>query len=517
MKRISSFIKYTAAAGLLALGASACTDLTEKVYSEIPAAQFYQTQDQIDGAVGAIYANLAPFMNHGTTFSAQENSSDEMMVGQRGGDWYDGGQWINCQTHQFNANDAFLNGVWAADYKTIATCNRLIAQIPVAVTDATKSTPLLAEIRAVRAFNYYLLMDLFGGIPIFANYPSTTDEFANKDRATVYAFIDSEIKAALPNLSKSKTYGRINYWAAKALQARLYLNAGVYTGTPNWAGAQAAADEVIKGGVYSMSPTYRENFVTKNEGSNENIWVIPYDEVTLTGFNLVQMTLHYQSQLTYNTHDQPWNGYCSIAEFYNSYNPKDSRQATDFLVGQQYAADGKTKLTDPGFEPTDPDGANLIFLTDANELYPNLWREAGARVGKFEFKNGCLNTMSNDFPLFRLSEMYLTRAEAAYRINPADPNALADLNVTAKRSGVPFAAISSIEDIQTERKHEMFAEAVRRTDMIRFGSFLKAHKYAASTDGLKGARPDDTPNKAVYPIPQPQLNANPNLRQNTGY
>ena len=516
MKKMSSFIKYSAAAALLALSVSACTDLTEKVYSEIPADKFYQTQDQIDGAVAAIYSNLAPFMNHGTTFSAQENSSDEMMVGQRGGDWYDGGQWINCQTHQFNANDGFLNGVWQADYKTIATCNRLIAQIPKAVTDATKVGPLLAEIRAVRAFNYYLLMDLFGGIPIFANFPATTDEFANKDRATVYAFIDSEITAALPSLSKSKTYGKINYWAAKALQARLYLNASVYTGKDNNAGAVAAASDIITNGPYKMEPDYYNNFKTTNDASTENIWVIPYDEITLTGFNLDQMTLHYASQATYNLHDQPWNGYCSIQEFYNSYSANDKR-IKNFLTGQQYAADGKTKLTDSGVEAADPDGPNLNFTPEVNELYPNLLRQAGARVGKYEFKLGALNTLSNDFPLFRLGEMYLIRAEAAYRINAADPNALVDLNVTASRAGLPLTAITSLTDIYNERGREMFAEAVRRSDMIRFGTFLKAHRYAKSTDGLRGARPDDPASRIVYPIPQPQLNANPNLRQNTGY
>ena len=517
MKKMSSFIKYSAAAALLALSVSACTDLTEKVYSEIPADKFYQNQDQIDGAISAIYTNLAPFMNHGTTFSCQENSSDEMMVGQKGGDWYDGGQWIHCQTHQFAATDGFLNGVWEADYKTIATCNRLIAQIPKAITDGAKAGPIVAEVRTVRAFNYLLLMDLFGNIPIFQNFPAATDEYVTKDRASVYAFIESELKAALPALSKSKTYGKCNYWVAQGLLARLYLNAEVYTGKPNYAAAQAAADDVIKNGPYKMSATYRENFVTANEGSTENIWVIPYDEINLTGFNMPQMTLHYASQATFNLHDQPWNGYCSIQEFYNSFDSKDIRKTNNFLAGQQYAADGKTKLEDSGAEANDPDGKPLNYTPEVNELYPNALRQAGVRVGKFEFKLGALNTLSNDYPLLRLAEMYLTRAEAAYRLNAADPNAIKDLNVTAIRAGVPFIAITNVMDIFNERGREMFAEAVRRTDMIRFGVFLKAHRYAQSTDGLRGARPDDTPNKIVYPIPQPQLYGNPNLRQNTGY
>ena len=516
MKKISSFIKYSAAAALLALGASACTDLTEKVYSEIPADKFYQSQDQIDGAVAAIYSNLAPFMNHGTTFSCQENSSDELMVTQKGGDWYDGGQWINCQSHQFNANDGFLNGVWQSDYKTIATCNRLIAQIPKAVTDATKSGPLVAEIRAVRAFNYYLLMDLFGNLPVYANFPATTDEFVTKDRATVFAFIESELNAVAPTLSKGKTYGKINYWAAKALLARLYLNAEVYTGKSNYAGAQAAANDIITNGPYKLESDYYNNFKTANETSTENIWVIPYDEITLTGFNMPQMTLHYASQATYNLHDQPWNGYCSIQEFYNSYDKNDKR-IKNFLVGQQYAADGKTPLLDNGAESNAPNGKNLVFTPEVNELYPNAFRASGARVGKYEFKLGALNTLSNDFPLFRLGEMYLIRGEAAFRANAADPNALVDINVTAARAGLPAIAPLSLDAIYKERGREMFAEAVRRTDMIRFGKFLSPARYAQSTDGYRGARPQGKATDIVYPIPQPQLNANPSLRQNTGY
>ena len=93
------------------------------------------------------------------------------------------------------------------------------------------------------------------------------------------------------------------------------------------------------------------------------------------------MTLHYASQKTFKLRDQPWNGYCSLAEFYNSYDANDKRKA-NLIAGQQFEADGVTKIIDDGAETADPDGKPLNYTPEVNELFPNALRQAGARVGK---------------------------------------------------------------------------------------------------------------------------------------
>src|SRR5262249_43629930 len=152
-------------------------------------------------------------------------------------------------------------------------------------------------------------------------------------------------------------------------------------------------------------PNYRDNFIRNNKGSTESIWVIPYDEINAQGHTIPHITLHMESQKTYNMTAQPWNGFATIQEFYESYidpaqnpgpqgtvigtNPSGDpttgtvdKRLSNFIVGQQYLADGVTPLPDNGFDAEDPNGAPLYFTPYINQLLPNAWRQSGARIGK---------------------------------------------------------------------------------------------------------------------------------------
>src|SRR5690606_10210750 len=98
----------------------------------------------------------------------------------------------------------------------------------------------------------------------------------------VYNFIEKELKDNLVHLSKDNTpstYGRANYWTAQSILAKLYLNAGVYTGTPQWQKAIDACNEIIHSEKFALTPTYSENFKAHNESSTEAIFAIPFDNI----------------------------------------------------------------------------------------------------------------------------------------------------------------------------------------------------------------------------------------------
>ena len=115
--------------------------------------------------------------------------------------------------------------------------------------------------------------------------------------------------------------------------------------------------------------------------------------------------------------------------------------------------------------------------------------------------------MNNDFPVFRYADAILTRAEALWRLNPGDAEALDLVNQIRTRAGVaPFTELTE-ENLLAERGREMFAELSRRTDMIRFGKWTESW----------WERPAQPETKELFPIPKPQLDANPNLTQNPGY
>ena len=228
----------------------------------------------------------------------------------------------------------------------------------------------------MRAIYYYWLLDWYGNVPLSIDFADTKAP-TNSTRQQVYDFVESELVTNAPLLKKPKaipdvaTYGRVNYYTAEACLAKLYLNAEVYTGTAQWDKAIAACDAIINSGIYALSPTYVENFIQNNQGSKESIWAIPYDHIKFTGFNVGMMTLSYLNQQTYNINNQPWNGFATTAEFYNSYidpvqnpgpqgrvvglDPKgdsvtatvDKRMTANFLVGPQYSSTGARLIGNP--------------------------------------------------------------------------------------------------------------------------------------------------------------------------
>lgn len=522
MKKFS-FLGKAFLVGLLVITASqSCTNLDEELFSEVTPDEFFQTDEEFISSLGAAYASLYGYMGCCNYFANQEVTSDAMVVPTRGQDWFDGGVWQRLHLHTYNSEDDRVREPWNFLFGGVNTCNRLIFQFEQSGNEV--GIAFISEIRALRAMMYYFLLDLYGNVPIVDKF-DVPDGFAppNNTRAEVYEFIETEITTVLDVLSKSvdaSTYGRMNFYAAQAVLAKLYLNAEVYTGTAQWQKAADAALAIMDSREFSLTSDYFENFNTNNEGSSEFIFAIPYDQVFATGFNIHQMTLHYGSQASYDLQAQPWNGFCTVQEFYDSYEDTDLRKGqpnTDagpstvrgnFLVGPQFASDGVTRIEDSGAEDADPDGPGLNFQAEINELGPNTLRQAGARVGKYEFANGATPDLSNDFPMFRYADILLVRAEALWRMDSGDMEALMLVNMIRQRAGVDAFTELTAENLLAERGREMFAEAWRRSDQIRFGTY---------NDAWWGKDADPSDHVNLFPIPKEQLDANTNLMQNPGY
>lgn len=514
MKKLH-FLKFLAVAILVAGVNQSCTDLEEKLFDQVTPDNYFKTNEELITGLGSAYTALYSIGNHGGFMSSNEVSSDEIMIPQRGQDWFDGGVWLRQHRHEWTVEEPHLNGSWTTLYGGINTCNRLIAQFQELGNPVTE--PFIGELKVLRALWYYWALDMFGNIPLSTDFKDTSLP-ATSSREQVFNFIVNELRTEVPKLSKAvdaTTYGRMNFYAGQALLAKLYLNAEVFTGKPQWAQAAAACDEIINSGAYSLEGNYFNNFNVNNGGSREAILAVPYDEIFARGFNLSQMTLHYGSQDTWNLTAQPWNGYCTLQEFYNSYEDKDLRKGVygnqkirgNFHAGPQYRVDGVTPILDGGAEAADPDGQTLVFTPQINEHFPNALRQAGARVGKFEFKIGGLPEMSNDFPIFRYADILLMKAEALWRQNPADQVALSLVNQIRARAGIdPYTSLTA-QNLLAERGREMFYENHRRNDLIRFGKFNDAWDFKPASAAFRN----------IFPIPLQQLNANQNLRQNPGY
>ena len=487
-------LKHILFGSALILSGQACTDLTETTYDVIPTEDFGGTPDQQTALLGPLYSSLGDYFGR---YAELNTVTDEQVIPTRGGDWKDGDAWKRLKQHTWTpaGDDDKFNGMWTWCYNSITSINQQLNGE--SITDESKR----GELRVLRAFYHYVAMDHFRNIIIADKLGG--DSPTQKSGAEVFAWIEKEVKEALPSLSEATGgayYGRVNKYVANMLLAKLYINAQVYTGTPRWAEAKAQCDIIIASNKYELSDDFFSNFSTQNQASKENILAVPYDASKRGGFNMNMRTLHYLSQLTYNTPQAPWNGYCTATEFYNSFANTDGRKKM-WIVGQQFAADGKP-LTD--------DGRPFIFTPEIPSFEmpagPTA-RLAGARSQKYEIqRNGASNDQDNDFVLFRLGDTYLLRAEANLRLgNTAD--AIKDVNIIRARAGATPVTTLTLNDMLAERGWEMAWEYTRRQDLIRFGQFNKAWQF-------KDASPEF---RNIFPILSSQLSLNPLLKQNPGY
>jgi len=501
------------------LAISACSDLEPEFTDVIPESEYFANEAAFISALGSAYTNLYGFMNNGNIFSLDVTSSDEAAITHKGPDWEDGGQWLRMHRHEFSDGEGVIGNVWNFCYGGINTCNRLIATFENA--GGADSEAFISELKVLRAYYHMVILDVFGNAPILDTF-DVPEGFkpATVSRGELYTWVENEFVTNVPNLPEENsgaTYGRVNYYAGQAMMATLYLNAEVYSGSAAWDKCIAACDEVINSGAFSLEGNYFANFAVNNDGSAENIWVIPYDGVNAGGFNLVQMTLHYESQKTFETVDQPWNGYCVLADFYNSFESDDvritggSRAYGVALSGPQYSSGGEL-LTD-GADSWYPDNAfdgddrAVVFDPVINELAPNAHRDGGARLSKYEYEVGTVNSMSNDFAIFRYGEILLNKAEAMYRMNGGSGEALDLVNMIRSRAGVEDFASLDDDNLLAERGREMCFEAKRRPDLIRFGKWTEAWWEKGATEDFK----------ILMPIPADQISLNSNLIQNPGY
>lgn len=475
-----------------------CTDLAEAPYDLVTAENFYSTEAELTAAVVPIYNSLAP-AQWGAPMFLQEVASDAIVVPTRGGDWDDGGTWRALQEHTWDATLGSVGDGWANAYGGIARANSTLDALSLAEQTDLVLT-YTAEIKVLRGLFYWWLIDLYGDVPLVTASETDPDNPPGQtSRAEVFDWIVSEINASLGDLETSHSsagLGRVTKGAANTLLATLYLNAGVYTGTPMWNECIAACDVVINSGEYSLMSTVTDVFALENEGAANTEFILYQATLPLDGVTFFRhmATLHY-NQIPAS----PWNGFSVLTDFYNSFEEGDDR-LDQILVGQQYVLGGPA-MGDSAF---DRNGNPLDFqvefpLFDASEM-------DGPRMLKWPIDPNMSGWFSGtDYPIFRYSHVLLAKAEALVRSGSSGDT---ELNQIRERAGLDAITGATADDIFKERGHELLWEGFRRQDQIRHGTFLDGYTL----------KPDVSADyRVIYPIPQSQLDANPNLVQNTGY
>ena len=512
----------------ISLSFQSCTDLDAEIYSEILPEDFFVNSDQAASANSTAYVALYRYWS---LHKLSESITDVATKPIRSNNGW-GGQF-EIQ-HDFRADSGDQNAAWTTFFGGVATCNRLIEVFSENPNLGPDSQPV-AELTALRAFYYFTVLELFKNIPNETRFAEADPTPFQESSEESFAFIETELLSVIERLNENtnETYAKMNKWVAYTLLTKLYINAERFDAGQHWNEAAEAANMVINSGKYSIEPNYFANFTTNNEGSNENIFVIPYDKSNATNFALIFESLNQSADKTFGLSSIPWGGYSFQEDFYNSFEENDKRTGM-FIVGQQYTINGVPSFSEElGFFYANPkpeyklynkiedylnfsvadratiENDSLIFITanyqkiDGRYMYKN-----GAKYGKYEIEvNNQSNGVSNDFPIYRYSDVLLMRAEALWRVNPASAEALFLVNTIRTRVGLTELGALTENDLYQEIKKELAIELHSRSTTIRFGHWEDTWFLKTDTDV----------NHRWFPIPENQLQANVNLVQNPGY
>jgi hypothetical protein len=439
--------------------------------------------------------NLAD--DQGWWFLAQELTSDELAAPTRGSDWFDGGKWLDMHTHSWTNENEGVNRMWGTFWEGITSSNQILDMLR-ALEQNESIKAKIAEVEVMRSFYYYLLMDNYGDAPYLTTAIQPDDFLPVKiARAAIYDSIVTTLEANLHYLKPIDNKYLATRYMGFSLLAKLYLNAEVYTGTPQWAKAGQYCDSVMAGN-YTLESSVLAPFKTNNEKSSEIIFSIPYDEDNFSGFRIHMRSLHYQSNLTFDMVAGPWNGFAVVPTFFDTYEDGDIRKSSYFLYGPQKTITGAEIIESITGEPLDIDPYLPALKMDEGAFTPKQIRTTGARAIKYEIKVGAKENLSNDFPLFRITDFYLMKAETEIR---QGRNGDQWINPIRERAGVSAWTGATLDQLLAERGRELWLEGHRRQDQIRFGKFGNSWWEKPASDQ----------SRRTFPIPKWAIDANPNL------
>ena len=498
---------------LIVLFFSGCTELDEKVYDQLPADAYGINEKQINSVIAPIYRTLKNAFAGGFWAFAECTSDMTVTPTRKGGDWWDGGQYKAARQHSWTPSTSGVVEGYNNCMNAVSTCNQIYYTIENSAADIDNREQVLAEIRGVRAFWYYMLIDGWGNVPVVTDFTDTSKP-VTKSRSEVYAFIISElnaIKDLVRDDVSSSSYGKITKGVVYTLLAKMYLNAEVWNpgGGAQW---QACADacDVVMGLDYVLEADWKVNFKVHNETSGEIIFPAIFS-TSDKGNSLAKRTLHYLDPIALGLSIGTWNGISGMPAFVKSFDEADKRKGWSFLTGEMKNPDtGETLITAHGRQLIHTEDITMKYNIDADG-WGYVEQEEGARCFKWEYETGLSGDMENDYAIFRLADVYLMKAEALVRMGKDNDKATALVNAIRSRAFDDASKLLSavtLDDIYRERRFELAWESMGRQDQIRFGTFL---------DAIPGWKETSDAKYLLFPIPQTAINANPSLTQNPGY
>ncbi len=458
--------------------------------------------------------------------------------------WKDDGIY-DLVTNTYDATNGNIYGTYSRLFAHIAVCNQFIADA--AGNNDAEIMKLRDEVRALRAMSYYWMIDIFGMSSFTVDEPNGGDP-EQISRADLYKWLEGELVDLVDNgnLADKPVYGRVGKDGAEALLARLYLNAGVYSGTPAWDKCAQRCENVIarhQGGGYKNSGLANEYlylFCRDNKSympggdktdENEILWGIPFDQDRLQSYGGTMFLINGaladeggMSGLDFGC-SNVWKCMKAVQQFSEKFTNADNRWSL-WVRGKLTWKDDKGEAQEKEYKITNDeygqwgDGYVCVKWTGLNrgsDYFPNYNNATHRNI----FSSNIISSQfaSTDLSLIRLADVYLMYAECAINGGADKSKALIYANYVRGRAGVSTWAPEDLtaDNLLDERCRELYWELTRRSDLVRFGKFTGPSQALWSWKGndVNGNMIADRYD--VMPIPANILSASPSFKQNPGY
>ncbi|SIQ51749.1 SusD family protein [Chryseobacterium sp. RU37D] len=441
------------------------------------ATSFFKTQEDAMQATNAIYVALRSWEN--SAFPAQYVfgvPADDVEKGSNPGD----ASFINAYDQfTYTASDSGVEGYWIGQWQFVNRCNQVITNVPNINMDTTLKNRLVAEAKMLRAYFYFNLVRIYGGVPIFDgvqqnyNIPRSSVE-------EVYNFIISDLTAAaavLPQTYDAANLGRVTKGGALGLLSKVYLY------KKDWQKAYDTSNQVIAMG-YSLDPDFNHLFRPAGEFGSESVIEVNCQCSSQFGGSQYAEVQGVRNQFG-------WGFFTPTTALEAAFETGDIRKELTIL------REGETT----------PEG-DLIHKGDPQA--GDMWNQK-VYVPTSLNNNACGYGSIQNIRILRFAEILLINAEAANELGNTAA-AVTNLNKVRTRAQLPNTTASTQGALRNaiwrERRVELALEGDRFVDLVRTGQ-------AATVLAPYGFTPGKN---EVFPIPLNSINqSNGILTQNPGY
>ncbi|WP_199898668.1 RagB/SusD family nutrient uptake outer membrane protein [Prolixibacter bellariivorans] len=393
-------------------------------------------------------------------------------------------------------DNAGVLDLWRGPSPGILRCNIILQKVPDMNIDENLKNRIIGEAKFLRGLYYFILVRFFGDVPLITVPQEPGDDLrpSRTDKAAVYEQIIADLTDAEQLLPPRSSYsssdlGRASKGAAAGLLAKVYLTLG------QWDKVVTLANEVESLG-YALNPNYADNFDVDKKNSVESLFEIQYTGNAGEGFwdntNQASWLSTFTGPRNSNMVAGGWGWNQPTQEFVDSYEPGDLRKDVTILYDGCPQFDGMDY--DPGYSTT------------------------GYNLRKFLVPKSVASSYDNspmDFPILRYADVLLMKAEALNNLGKTS-EAEAPLNEVRARAGLPAVTGLSQADFKAkvlhERRMELAFEGQRWFDLIRVDNGDYGLNFLHSIGKVNA-----TSKFLLLPIPQKEIDANPNLTQNPGY